>query len=571
MGSRSRRDALSNVESLILAQAVWENGAHAWTAVAKVLSTHSLISRPKSFFTAQASQVMYQNLMQEAGLERTEACDAVHSPINHKLAEKYYRARVRELRELIVIEEEKYKAILSEISAIRAGNFDAEITARITGIPVEPVPAPETKAADPTLNELFEGSDLTGVSATPQSQTMTPAPKATSEARQPDSSLQTPVILDDDPRATVHTTPRQDGGYEQAESDVVDQPSSSPLAAKSTSHPITPKAAEQEEQKHPDVGPQKTQEEEEEDEDDMVNNVAVRAPNPNEQAVEPKEAQPKYDMAEEPPSETLGVNGDKAPEELTSAQEQAPELPKTAPESSVAEADTEVAVDDGESSGEEPLHISRRSTRRRRSTLSPVLPLQTRGKGRRQRPESPITTRGESEPELMEDTEEQEDTPRTDHDASPVPSRRGQEKRQASFVEGIDSPRDKKRPRDDSEPVEEDDAGPIHGRGRRPTGTRSDKRFQAVIGMLHSQISQHRNGNIFHNPIKNSEAPDYHEIVKHPMDLKTIKMRVKDGSIANSQEYQRDIMLMFANAMMYNRPGSDVHTMADDVRAPCLM
>ena len=83
--------------------------------------------------------------------------------------------------------------------------------------------------------------------------------------------------------------------------------------------------------------------------------------------------------------------------------------------------------------------------------------------------------------------------------------------------------------------------------------------------MLHSQISQHRNGNIFHNPIKNSEAPDYHDIVKRPMDLKTIKMKVKDGAITNSLEYQRDILLMFANALMYNRPGSDVYIMAEDV------
>lgn len=83
--------------------------------------------------------------------------------------------------------------------------------------------------------------------------------------------------------------------------------------------------------------------------------------------------------------------------------------------------------------------------------------------------------------------------------------------------------------------------------------------------MLHSQISQHRNGNIFHNPIKNSEAPDYHDIVKRPIDLKTIKMKVKDGAIANSLEYRRDIYLMFANALMYNRPGSDVYSMAEDV------
>ena len=91
------------------------------------------------------------------------------------------------------------------------------------------------------------------------------------------------------------------------------------------------------------------------------------------------------------------------------------------------------------------------------------------------------------------------------------------------------------------------------------------KRFQAVISMLHSQISQHRNGNIFHNPIKDSEAPDYHEIVKRPMDLKTVKTRIKDGAISNSDDYQREIYLMFANAMMYNRPKSDIYRMAHEV------
>jgi len=83
--------------------------------------------------------------------------------------------------------------------------------------------------------------------------------------------------------------------------------------------------------------------------------------------------------------------------------------------------------------------------------------------------------------------------------------------------------------------------------------------------MLHSQISQHRNGTIFHNPIRDSEAPDYHDIVKRPMDLKTIKTKIRDGAITNSLEFQRDIYLMFANAMMYNRPGSDVYIMAEDV------
>jgi bromodomain-containing protein 8 len=220
---------------------------------------------------------------------------------------------------------------------------------------------------------------------------------------------------------------------------------------------------------------------------------------------------------------------------------------------------------------------------------------QTRGKSRRQRGESPAQlAKGDIENETTNEVDEaREDTPQVEGDLSPVitdsvAARRvtGAGKRKASVVDDIESPRDRKRVRDDSEPVEEDEAGKSvllcgslgtppdyvvdtgassHApRGRRRT--EEQKRFQNVIGMLHSQISQHRNGNIFHNPIKKSEAPDYHDIVKRPIDLKTIKVKVKDGIITNSLEYQRDILLMFANAMMYNRPGSDVHAMAEDVR-----
>jgi bromodomain-containing protein 8 len=108
-------------------------------------------------------------------------------------------------------------------------------------------------------------------------------------------------------------------------------------------------------------------------------------------------------------------------------------------------------------------------------------------------------------------------------------------------------------------------AGPSTNRGRRKAQTVADKKFQNVINMLHSGISQHRYGNIFHNPIKKQDASDYHDIVKRPMDLKTIKARVKDGTISNSLEFQRDIYLMFANAMIYNRPGSEIYTMAEEV------
>lgn len=56
---RARRSAdvdpaqLNNLERLLFSQAVHEFGANAWTDVAKLLSKHPLLSRPKSFFTPQ--------------------------------------------------------------------------------------------------------------------------------------------------------------------------------------------------------------------------------------------------------------------------------------------------------------------------------------------------------------------------------------------------------------------------------------------------------------------------------------------------------------------------------------
>lgn len=109
----------------------------------------------------------------------------------------------------------------------------------------------------------------------------------------------------------------------------------------------------------------------------------------------------------------------------------------------------------------------------------------------------------------------------------------------------------------------------VPGRGRRRGGgdpeTLAVKRFQSIIVPLHQRITTLKDGNIFQSPIKATEAPDYRDIVKRPVDLRTIRQRVKDGAITNSLEYRREIYLMFANAIMYNRPGSSVYRMAETV------
>lgn len=181
----------------------------------------------------------------------------------------------------------------------------------------------------------------------------------------------------------------------------------------------------------------------------------------------------------------------------------------------------------------------------------------SRGGTRRRRSSHTGPGRGSTRPRSTA-SGEPEDTP-----SKPVSTRTREGKRRAP-AENNEASRDMKRQREESEPATDEPAHPTKRRraGAQQSVKEHSKRFQTVILMVHDQIVRHKNGTIFHNPIKHSEAPDYHEMVKRPMDLKTIKARIKDGSITNSQEFQRDVYLMFANAMMYNRPGSDVYEMA---------
>ncbi|CAH8383474.1 unnamed protein product [Eruca vesicaria subsp. sativa] len=57
--------------------------------------------------------------------------------------------------------------------------------------------------------------------------------------------------------------------------------------------------------------------------------------------------------------------------------------------------------------------------------------------------------------------------------------------------------------------------------------------------------------------------PDYLTIIKHPMDLGTVKKNLASGVYSSPHEFAADVRLTFTNAMTYNPPGHDVHIMAD--------
>lgn len=56
--------------------------------------------------------------------------------------------------------------------------------------------------------------------------------------------------------------------------------------------------------------------------------------------------------------------------------------------------------------------------------------------------------------------------------------------------------------------------------------------------------------------------PDYHDIIKHPMDLGTVKQKIDNREYKRPDEFAADIRLIFTNCYKYNQPDHEVVTMA---------
>lgn len=59
-------------------------------------------------------------------------------------------------------------------------------------------------------------------------------------------------------------------------------------------------------------------------------------------------------------------------------------------------------------------------------------------------------------------------------------------------------------------------------------------------------------GEIFIEPVDQSEVPDYGEVVKHPMDLSTMRAKVDDFQYSSLDEFETDFYLMIDNCLAYN-------------------
>lgn len=92
------------------------------------------------------------------------------------------------------------------------------------------------------------------------------------------------------------------------------------------------------------------------------------------------------------------------------------------------------------------------------------------------------------------------------------------------------------------------------------------KYFKSCSSLL-ERLMKHKHGWVFNSPVEVEALGllDYYTIIKHPMDLGTVKSRLNKNWYKSPREFAEDVRLTFCNAMTYNPEGQDVHTMAEQL------
>ena len=83
-----------------------------------------------------------------------------------------------------------------------------------------------------------------------------------------------------------------------------------------------------------------------------------------------------------------------------------------------------------------------------------------------------------------------------------------------------------------------------------------------VAGQALREIWQMDGDGIFHLPVDDKVAPQYYEIIKHPMDFTTIQKKIKKGAYGSFHGFELDLQRIVSNAKTYNEAGSFYHKAA---------
>lgn len=93
---------------------------------------------------------------------------------------------------------------------------------------------------------------------------------------------------------------------------------------------------------------------------------------------------------------------------------------------------------------------------------------------------------------------------------------------------------------------------------------RNTNQLQYLKNTVMKAVWKHQFGWPFQTPVDaiKLNIPDYHKIIKHPMDFGTIKKRLENNYYWSAKECIKDFNTVFTNCYVYNKAGEDIVVMA---------
>ncbi|XP_014663815.1 PREDICTED: bromodomain-containing protein 8-like [Priapulus caudatus] len=111
-------------------------------------------------------------------------------------------------------------------------------------------------------------------------------------------------------------------------------------------------------------------------------------------------------------------------------------------------------------------------------------------------------------------------------------------------------------------------ASTVHGEDLE--SAKEHRAWKKSILLVWRAAANHKYANVFLHPVTDEMAPGYSSVVLRPMNLMGIKKSLETGQIRTTVEFQRDMMLMFQNAIMYNNSNQPVFNMAREMQADVI-